>query len=1028
MFGLIQVSPGVVRRGIAVAVCISAATPSGFSRAVELPPTRWASRAWELNDLIPGEGAGGSVRGIVQEPDSTLVIATTVGLVRFDGDAFTPIPLRLPPGEQPHVLHVARARSGPSAGVLASGRLFWLDDDNGRRSVAPPPDEAGVAATSLAIDQLGRAWIANERGGIWRVNPDGERHVVAAGTVAPAGRAHLTVAADGTIWATVNKSLAIVRDDRLEQVATIPGGLSVVAAADGGGVWLTVRSELFRYQSDGIGQAVVPAAATFSAPPIEDVIGTVRGLSVDTEGRLWLCSSRYGLFVLEKGVLTQVDVGETWVTTAILDREGSVWAGTRLAIHRIRPAIAWPTSLPTWRPIIDLASNGQGRTWCLTQNGEVGAWPDDHPEDFTLSPETLATELGRERALCLDVTSTGAVWVASAGGRLHRIDHDGGSSTTVSLPPPHDNATITGLLAAPSDDLWVMTDSTLLRRRNEDWHVVTIPANAPASADPKTTEHGNRIESHLAADSTTAVWIVADTLIGRVSPDDDTLQLIPTAAIGTARPGRIVAAAGDRLWIVLKSTGLARWHDSRWSVVTPAHGLASEDIVGTVIDNQGRLWCATPRMLFVVDTEELERVADGAADRCHCWVLPPRYETDFLESLATPTCAMLEIADGRLLVARQSGLVICDPGRLPVVPAPMVTVRGVTSNQMVRFTPPSAAKGAEAILPPAPRRVEISFAAATLLAPLNATVEYRLDGIDSAWIPAPLHGSASYSSLPSGVHPFRLRSSTPVAPWAPSEPALTIMVDQPVWETWWFRSIALATAAGLAASGAAVVATRRHRRRVEALRQQTAVDNERMRLARDMHDEVGTNLTQIALLTEIALGDATPAHAEHLETVARISRQTVTALDELVWAVDPGNDTLNHLLSYVCRYATETLREFGIACDVERPSELPTVSTPGQFRRGVLLIVKETITNIVAHARPRSVIVRLECTDDRLRLTVSDDGIGCDGTTTNGSGLANMRHRAAALGGECRIGPGGDGAGTAVELDVPLAGFPERFV
>jgi len=1011
---------GPWRRGVALIAiaCAVACGPICKAEPIATPP-QWASRAWELNDLIPGEGAGGSVRGVVQADDGSLVIATTVGLVRFDGNAFRRIPLGLPAGEQPQVLHVARRPSGPIAAVLASGLLLWLDDRDSIQSVAPPPEEAGAPSTSLAIDARGKAWVANERGGVWTIGRDGSRRVIAAGTVAPTGRAHLTGTADGTVWVCRNQSLSIAHDDALETVGQVPRGLSVVAAATGGGAWLTTQGQLFRHDRDGTSRQVVPDSAAFQTPPVEDVIGTVRSLFEAPDGRLWLCSSRYGLFALEDGVLTQIDIGETWVTNAIQDREGSIWVGTRLAIHRVRPAIAWPTSLPTWRPIVSLCRDGRGQTWCLTQNGEIGSWPDDDLAAFRMVPEA-----DRGRAVCLASDGAGSVWAAMERGELRCFRGEHVASERP--PPPHDRTAATALLALPTGDLWVLAGDTVLRKRDREWQAVTgwtVPAMSSDSPPSNGQPAAPGANGHFAAAPNGDVWLVTDKGVACIAADSGVLTHLATPPLGGGRLGPIVQAHDGCLWVAIKTVGLARWKDSRWTTVTPAQGLPSDEIVGAVCDATGRLWAASPRMLFVVDLAELGHVADGVADRCHCWVLPPRYETDFLEGLATPTCAMLSTTGGTLLVARQSGLVVCDPARLPTPTAPAVVVHSVSSDQTSRLISGSGHGQATTVasLPPAPRRVEIDFGVASLLAPTNARVEYRLEGIDDTWMSAALHGRATYPALPAGTYAFRLRSSTHDAGWAPRAAAVTVAVATPLWETWWFRLIALTTVSGLAAAAAMAVVGHLGRRRMALLRQQAAVHDERMRLARDMHDEVGTNLTQIALLAEIAKDDARQEQAEQLDTVARISRETVTALDELVWAVDPGNDTLPHLLSYACRYASETLREFGVTCDVERPVDLYAVPTPGDMRRGVLLIVKEAITNVISHARASRVVLRMAVDDGRLRITIADDGGGLafGGRAGGGAGLGNMRHRAAELGGRCDVTSDPNG-GTIVRLELPL--------
>jgi signal transduction histidine kinase len=230
---------------------------------------------------------------------------------------------------------------------------------------------------------------------------------------------------------------------------------------------------------------------------------------------------------------------------------------------------------------------------------------------------------------------------------------------------------------------------------------------------------------------------------------------------------------------------------------------------------------------------------------------------------------------------------------------------------------------------------------------------------------------------------------------------------------------------GLVALGAATIAAaairQRAQRRLAIVRQETAVEHERIRLARDMHDAIGTNLTQIALLAEVAKSADDAEQEEHLDTVARISRDTVAALDELVWEVNPGNDDLPHLLSYVCGYASETLRRFGVACHVERPATIPPLPASAGFRRGVLLLVKEALTNVLAHARAAEVRFRVAADGGRLRISISDDGVGLDpAQDAAGDGLGNMRQRAAELGGRAWIESGAAG-GTTVFFDLPLA-------
>ncbi|MCX7411878.1 MAG: ATP-binding protein [Planctomycetia bacterium] len=188
-----------------------------------------------------------------------------------------------------------------------------------------------------------------------------------------------------------------------------------------------------------------------------------------------------------------------------------------------------------------------------------------------------------------------------------------------------------------------------------------------------------------------------------------------------------------------------------------------------------------------------------------------------------------------------------------------------------------------------------------------------------------------------------------------------------------------------------------------------------------MHDEVGTSLTQIALLADLMQAErGADANAERLATVADISRQTVASMEELVWAVTPANDTLGHLIGYIGPWVNQTLDRFGIHCVVESPATVADVPASAEFRRNILLVIKEAVSNVVEHSKATEVRLVIACDGGRLRLVLTDNGAGIHPSSQRvGYGLANMRRRAEDLGGTCRITAGPEG-GAVIALDSPL--------
>jgi len=180
-----------------------------------------------------------------------------------------------------------------------------------------------------------------------------------------------------------------------------------------------------------------------------------------------------------------------------------------------------------------------------------------------------------------------------------------------------------------------------------------------------------------------------------------------------------------------------------------------------------------------------------------------------------------------------------------------------------------------------------------------------------------------------------------------------------------------------------------------------------MRIAKDIHDDVGANLTQIALLGELARQDrAVPEKAGgHIEKISNIARQAIRSLDEIVWAVNPRNDTLAHLIDYVGQYSLDYLRTAGIRCRLDLPDQSPARELSADVRHNLFLVVKEALNNIVKHAHASEVRLWVNVTGEGLRMTIEDDGCGFEQPPDNptADGLQNMRQRLADIGGECSI-------------------------
>jgi signal transduction histidine kinase len=219
--------------------------------------------------------------------------------------------------------------------------------------------------------------------------------------------------------------------------------------------------------------------------------------------------------------------------------------------------------------------------------------------------------------------------------------------------------------------------------------------------------------------------------------------------------------------------------------------------------------------------------------------------------------------------------------------------------------------------------------------------------------------------------------------------------------------------------------TQKLQRQLGNLKQQEALEKERARIARDLHDQLGANLTQVALLGELAQDDKdSPQEVQaHAEQICQTALETTHALDEIVWTVNPSNDTLDGLINYICKYAQDYLALAGLRYRLDVPAQLPNTPISPELRHNMFLAAKEAVNNVVKHAQASAASIRLRLDQKRFTLEIEDNGRGMAGLDEKAAqarnGLRNMRKRMEDVGGEFTISAAPEG-GSIVRLTAPL--------
>jgi signal transduction histidine kinase len=293
-----------------------------------------------------------------------------------------------------------------------------------------------------------------------------------------------------------------------------------------------------------------------------------------------------------------------------------------------------------------------------------------------------------------------------------------------------------------------------------------------------------------------------------------------------------------------------------------------------------------------------------------------------------------------------------------------------------------------------------------------------------------VYSSANESQGRASLYPFELLLNNAAG---------IIVLKQP---SWWTVRRAIALAATLAGVlGIAFVWITLLHRKVEertaqlqeeiearqVVEQHRAIEQERIRVARDLHDELGAGLTEVGILGALAKNPAVPQEEQkrYLDQLTDSARALVTGLDEIVWAVNPHYDSVGSLATYFSLFAQRFLNLAGIACRLQVAESFPDYPLDSKLRHGIFLAFKEALNNVVRHAGATEAQVKMEVAGNQLVIAIRDNGRGLQaaGAASGQDGLAGMRERLRQLGGECRIASEA-GQGTTVEFRLGLNGAP----
>jgi len=515
----------------------------------------------------------------------------------------------------------------------------------------------------------------------------------------------------------------------------------------------------------------------------------------------------------------------------------------------------------------------------------------------------------------------------------------------------------------------------------------------------------------------------------------------------------LLADKDGTLWIGTSDNGLVRWRKGKFASIAARQGLPSRSLSHLVDDGAGNLWMGSHNGILRATKVDLNRCAEGQSPSVRC------LHFGKAEGLASPTCSggfqpgACQTPNGLLCFPTIKGLAIIDPVNVtrnrvkPRVAIEELLADGQTLDLSANLQSPGPIP---IVISPGRQRVEFRYTALSFTAPDKVLFRYKLKGLEPGWVQAGTERSAHYSYLPPGRYTFCVIACNNDEVWNETGASLDLMIQPWFWQTWWFQLAALLSGAGVVGASARAVTRRRVRARLQQMERQQAVERERARIARDIHDDLGASLTRISMLSQGVRAEVegqTQAAAD-ADQIFGTARELTRAMDEIVWAVNPTHDSLDSLVTYLGRFAQTFLSAAGIRCRLDEPFHLPTWSLTAEVRHNVFLAFKEALHNVVKHAHASEVGVSFELWPSGFVLLVTDNGTGFDLhghdappaelSTLNplarhsaataaqpssfhrlaaGNGLLNMRKRLEEVGGSCQW-DSAPGEGTRVRFVI----------
>ncbi|MBX2992042.1 MAG: hypothetical protein KF749_12870 [Bacteroidetes bacterium] len=955
----------------------------------------------------------GTIYSILQDKQGFLWLGTATGLLRYDGYTFK------------------RYAHNPSDSTSLSGDFIWsvCEDSSGDvwvgtsgrglnryvraadrfvRYTSMPGDSTSLLGNEVVwvyVDRRNDVWAASWNGGLNKFNRSTEtftRYTAADGL--PSSNVHrIYEDSDGRFWVGTRRGLA--RFDREsgssrvykpepENTHSLSGEyIFAIYEMHDGSVWFGTDAGICQYSS---------TTDDFTRVRIPHLRNPVSALSGDMSGNLWVATDGDGL------VRLNTRTGEQARFVPDPQDPNALSSHTVLSLHRDRTGILWLGTVATGLSKVDphrkkfhhlsmnaatvnaIHEDSRGNLWIATQSGMHHVNRDGSRLDHVPRP----LRKGALYSVCED--GEGNIWFGHLESGLHRLDTKG-VVKNLGLPPgPQDvtNRFITSLFVDSHGYLWIGQSGGGVSRF--DAKANTYRHHSMTTDPPLPASYIWAIHEDRRGYFWLGTWGAGVIRFNPATNESVVLNRASPRAGGKAISGNIVVAIAEEpdgtMWFGTWGDGLNRYDPVGDSITyySTSNGLPNNHIYGILLDDKtGELWLTTGYGLARFNPKSGSCIAYD--------------EGDGIQSLEFRRGAVHKGRSGMFYVGGVNGLNIFRPEHIAVnthVPPVVLTSVRVLDNERNILHPSLALSYDEDFL-------AFEFAALDFVEPGKNRYAYRLEGLERDWVESGTRRYVSYANLSPGDYVFRVKGSNNDGVWNEEGTSFAFTIAPPPWQTWWAYCL---YGIVLALSGVGfrryeinkIKARERHEAamREAELRAELEKQKTRVQIARDLHDEVGSTLSSISFFAQaMEQGEEKENAGKFLSLISESSAHAREAMSDIIWSIDPANDSWNTVISKLQRHASELFESKGIAHNIEMPSSEIEVVIDPQRRRHFWLLFKEIVTNAVKHSQCSEARIRLEVKGGRVSLSISDNGVGFDASSAkDGHGLKNIRSRGEVLG------------------------------